>query len=766
MVNDFTILRGRAPGILVVGWLGILLMPEGLAEGAEARPPNVVIILADDLGYGDVGCYGGTTIRTPALDRMAAEGTRFASFLVGQSVCTASRAALLTGCYPNRVGMAGALNHTSPVGIAPAERLLSERLKARGYATACYGKWHLGLHPPFWPTRRGFDEFFGIPYSNDNGPLHPTVPTMPPLPLYDGAEVIETDPDQGLFTRRFTERAVDFIARNRERPFFLYVPHVMPHVPIFASAQYRGKSGHGLYADVVEELDASVGMILDSLKTHGIDDRTLVVFLSDNGPFLSYGEHAGSAGPLREGKLTTFEGGMRVPCIARWPGRVPVGRTVDEIASALDLCTTVAALAGAGPVDRRTDGIDLRPLLFGEPDGRGRETFFYYSGTELQAVREGDWKLHLPHDFLTVAAEPGRDGRPSNFGRMKPESMALSGVRGIASRHGYRVESLPLTLYDLADDPGETRDVAAANPGVVARLEAIAAAARKDLGDSLTGVHGGGVRPVGDVRPPVPEGVVRIGDVEYVQPLVPKRLSLLLDLYLPQGRPEAGVPCVLWIHGGAWRHGSKEQCPLVWLAGEGVAVASINYRLSHLAAWPAQAEDCRTALAWLVANAAEHGIDPARIVVAGASAGGHLAAMLGTVDAAGPRPGGVIDIFGPAHLPTMASDTSGGRYAARVITDLLGGPLAERTQQAIDASPITHVSADDPPFLILHGDRDTLVPLEQSNRLQTALEQAGVAVQLLVVPGAGHGGAAFQGPPVRRAILEFVEKTAGVARHP
>jgi arylsulfatase A-like enzyme/glucose/arabinose dehydrogenase len=466
------------------------------------RPPNVVLILADDLGFGDVGCFGGTTIRTPCLDRLAAEGTRFTSCYVGQSVCTASRAALLTGCYPHRVGMAGALNHTSTTGIAPAERLLSERLAARGYATACYGKWHLGLHPPFWPTRRGFDEFLGIPYSNDNGPLHPTVRGMPPLPLYDGADVIETDPDQGHFTRRFTDRALDFIARHRERPFFLYLPHVMPHVPIFASPEWRGRSGRGPYADVVEELDAAVGEILGALRTHGIDDRTLVVFLSDNGPFLSYGEHAGSAGPFREGKLTTFEGGMRVPCIARWPGTVPADRTVDEIVSTMDLCETLAALAGAEPVDRRTDGIDVRPLLRGVPDARGRDTFLFYSGTELHAVRAGRWKLHLPHDFLTVAAEPGRDGKPSNFGRMEPESMAESGVRGIASRHGYRVASLPRSLYDLAADPGETRNVVADHPEVVARLEALVEETRADLGDALVGRTGAGVRPVGDIRVP------------------------------------------------------------------------------------------------------------------------------------------------------------------------------------------------------------------------------------------------------------------------
>jgi arylsulfatase A-like enzyme len=476
---------------------GLLSAATSLAGSDDGRPPNVVVILADDLGYADVGCFGATAIRTPHIDRLAREGTRFTSFYVGQAVCTASRAALLTGCYPNRIGMSGALNHTSITGIHPEELLLSERLVARGYATAAFGKWHLGLQPPFWPTRRGFGEFLGIPYSNDNGPLHPTVSGMPPLPLFDGDRVVETDPDQSQFTRRFTERAVEFIVRHRQQPFFLYVPHVMPHVPIFASADWRGRSGRGLYGDVVEELDWSVGRILEAIREHGLAENTLVVFTSDNGPFLSYGDHAGSAGPLREGKLTTFEGGMRVPCVARWPGRVPAGRTCDAIVSTLDLCATVAALSAAPPPTRRIDGIDVRDLLFGMKEGQGRETFWFYSGDELHAVRAGDWKLHLPHEYLTVDGSPGAGGKPASAGRMRPKSIAESGIRGIASRHGYAVANQPRALYNLREDPGERRDVAADHPDMVARLERVVDAARAELGDSLTNARGGGARRAG-----------------------------------------------------------------------------------------------------------------------------------------------------------------------------------------------------------------------------------------------------------------------------
>lgn len=476
-----------------------VMLPSTALSAQPAERPNIVLIFADDQGYGDLHCNGAADLETPNVDRLAKEGTRFTNFYVAQAVCTASRAALLSGCYSNRVGMAGALNHTSTVGINPSETLLSEACQSQGYATAIYGKWHLGHQRAFLPTRQGFDEFFGIPYSNDNGPLHPVVRGIPPLPLYENEKVIERDPDQSQFTRRLTERAVQFIEANRERPFFLYVPHIMPHVPIFASDNYRGTSYRGLYGDVIQELDWSVGQVLTALEANGLAERTLVIYTSDNGPFLSYGEHAGSAGPLREGKLTTFEGGVREPCLMRWPGNIPAGRVCDEIVATMDLSVTLAKLVGAPLPDVKLDGVDVAPMLFGQPGAKGRDVFWYYSGDELQAVRQGDWKLHLPHEYLTVAGEPGKNGKPSNYGRLKPQSIELSGIRGIASRHGYRVEKIGLSLYNLKDDPGETNNVADEHPDVIERLQAIAAAARADLGDSLTGVPGKNVRPHGDV---------------------------------------------------------------------------------------------------------------------------------------------------------------------------------------------------------------------------------------------------------------------------
>jgi arylsulfatase len=468
-----------------------------LAAFARAETPNVVFIFADDLGYADIGCFGAKDIATPNLDRLASEGTRFTNFLVAQAVCTASRAALMTGCYSNRVGLAGALNHTSKIGINPSETILPELFKARGYATAIFGKWHLGHEPPFLPTRHGFDEWLGLPYSNDNGPLHPTIRGIPSLPLYEGENVIERDPDQTQFTTRLTERAVGFIERNKERPFFLYVPHIMPHVPIAVSEQFRGKSQLGLYGDVVKELDWSVGEIVAAIDRCGLREKTLMVFTSDNGPFLSYGEHAGSAAPFREGKLTTFEGGVRMPFIARWPGRIPAARTCDELLASIDLLPTFARLIGAPLPQAKLDGLDVWPLLAGDTAKSPRDTFLYYSGDELQAVRRGQWKLHFPHDYLTTAAEPGRGGKPSNWGKMQPKSIEESGIRGIASRHGYRVERIEKSLFDLTADPGETKNVVADHADIAADLESLAESARADLGDTLSQHTGTGLRPVG-----------------------------------------------------------------------------------------------------------------------------------------------------------------------------------------------------------------------------------------------------------------------------
>lgn len=470
-----------------------------ISASTDQVGPNIVLIFADDLGYGDVGCFGAKDIGTPNIDRLAKEGRRFTDFYVAQAVCTASRAALMTGCYPNRVSLSGALNHTSTNGIHPAELLLPEILKQRGYATAIFGKWHLGTAPEFHPLNHGFDRFFGIPYSNDNSKYHPVLhASMPPLPLYKDKDVIETDPDQSQFTRRFTEQAIEFLRDNKERPFFLYLPHVMPHVPIFRSEAFSGKSKRGLYGDVVTELDWSVGEFLQTLKDQDLEQNTLVIFMSDNGPFLSYGDHAGSAGSLREGKLTSFEGGVRTPCLMRWPEKIAAGTECHEPVCTIDLLPTIAKLTEAKQPDLKIDGLDISSLMLGDSSkGSPHEAIYIYAGEELQAVRSGEWKLHFAHDYLTVAGEPGRDGKPANFNNLKPASITQSGIQGIATRHGYQVAHIDLALFNMRTDPGEKINVASEHPKIVARLSQLAATIRRELGDELTATKGSEIRGAG-----------------------------------------------------------------------------------------------------------------------------------------------------------------------------------------------------------------------------------------------------------------------------
>jgi arylsulfatase A-like enzyme len=468
---------------------------EAPAAAQEGTPPNVVVIFVDDMGYADIGPFGGTT-PTPNLDRMAREGMRFTDFAVSSAVCSASRAALLTGCYHRRVGIDGALGPDARIGLADAEVTIAELCQQKGYATACFGKWHLGHHPRFLPLRHGFDEYFGLPYSNDMWPLHPNFAKLPPdaekrkrgyppLPLIEGDAIVDaevTGEEQAGLTARYTERAVAFIERSKDRPFFLYLAHSMVHVPLFVSEKFRGRSGNGLYGDVVMEVDWSVGEVLAALARHDLDERTLVVFTSDNGPWLSYGDHAGSAGPLREGKGTSFEGGIRVPALARWPGRVPAGAACAEFAATIDLLPTIGKLIGADLPKHTIDGHDVSPLLFGAPGAKSPHEGFccYYGAGELQAVRDARWKLHLPHGYATLAGAPGgKGGEPAPYQQRRIET----------------------ALFDLRTDPGETHDVAAAHPEVVARLQRFAHAARADLGDSLTGSKGTGVRGPGRLGP-------------------------------------------------------------------------------------------------------------------------------------------------------------------------------------------------------------------------------------------------------------------------
>ena len=438
--------------------------------------PNIIIIFTDDQGYGDVGCYGAEGFVTPNIDSMAKEGILFTDFYVSQAVCSASRASLMTGSYAERVGVQGALSPWNVTGLDPDRETIAKLLKRYGYTNAIFGKWHLGHKEKYLPLQNGFDEYAGLICSNDMWPVdydgNPLTGEKrsyyPPMAFWRGnepSEKIESLKDQGKLTTKITELAVDFISRNKNNPFFLYVPHPMPHQPIAVSEKFEGKSELGLYGDVIMEIDWSVGQILEALKINEIDENTLVIYASDNGPWLNYGEWGGSAGPLREGKGTMWEGGARVPCIMRWPKTINSGRINNKIAATIDIYPTIADIVGHKKFKNKIDGVSLMPILEELPEAEPRNELYYYYGKELIAVRKGKWKLVFPHTYRSYEnVEPGKDLHPGPYGRGKAG----------------------LELYDLANDIGERVDLAQTYPDVVMDLEILGEKARSILGDKLT----------------------------------------------------------------------------------------------------------------------------------------------------------------------------------------------------------------------------------------------------------------------------------------
>jgi len=461
---------------------------------AQQRSPNVVLIFMDDLGYGDLSCYGATGYKTPNLDKLASQGIRFTNFVSAQAVCSASRAGILTGCYPNRVGISGALMPDSKIGLNPEEVTIAEVLKKRNYKTAAIGKWHLGHQREFLPLQQGFDEYLGLPYSNDMWPVYfdgtrnispaysrkLNYPELPLIRNNDKIRELKTLDDQAELTTLYTETALDFIKRNKRNPFFLYLAHSMTHVPLAVSSKFKGKSEQGLFGDVMMEIDWSVGEIMKALEKNGIDKNTLVIFTSDNGPWLNFGNHAGSTGGLREGKGNSFEGGQREPCIMKWPGQIQEGTICNKLASTIDILPTLAAITNSPLPEKKIDGVNILPLMLGDETANPRETFlYYYRKNSLEAIRKDNWKLVFAHPGRTyIGFKPGVDGFPGS------------------TNENFDFEE---GLYDLRRDPGERYNMKEYYPEVVAELKKLADEARTDLGDDIQNIKGQNRREPGRI---------------------------------------------------------------------------------------------------------------------------------------------------------------------------------------------------------------------------------------------------------------------------
>lgn len=446
----------------------------GISNAADYT--NIILVNLDDVGYGDFSCNGAYGYTTPHIDQLASQGVRFTHFLAGQPISGASRAGLLTGCYPNRIGFSGAPGPDSNYGVHQDEMTMGELLKQKGYATAIFGKWHLGSQYQFLPLQNGFDEYYGLPYSNDMWPFHPQqgeVFNFPDLPTYDGNEVVGYNTDQTRFTTDYTMRSIDFIKKNVQagKPFFLYLAHNMPHVPLAVSDKFKGKSEQGLFGDVMMEIDWSIGEVWKTVQELGIEENTLIVITSDNGPWTNYGNHAGSAAGLREAKATTFDGGNRVPCIVYWKGHTQAGTICNKLASNIDLFPTFAEISGAPLPQRKIDGVSILSLIEGKTDANPRTSFvYYYNKNDLEAVTDGEFKLVFPHKYVTYGAyAPGNDGKPGKLAT---------------------VELRASELYDLRRDPGERYNVLHQYPERAAKLMKIADEMRSQLGDNLTRVKG------------------------------------------------------------------------------------------------------------------------------------------------------------------------------------------------------------------------------------------------------------------------------------
>jgi arylsulfatase len=681
--------------------------------------PNIIIINMDDMGYGDTEPFGMTDIPTPNFNRLAKEGMRFTHFEDAQPVCSPSRAALLTGCYPNRVGISGsALAPWDRRALDPREETIASLLKQAGYTTGMLGKWHLGSHPPFLPIHYGFDSFYGLPYSHDMWPVdfagHPVTDPenvmykYPPLPILDGDKPVaynRTLADQGRLTSALTERALHFITANRQHPFFLYLAHPMPHVPLVASDKFSGRSGHGPFGDVIMELDWSIGQILDRLDKEDLSSNTLLIVTSDNGPWLKFGDHAGSSGGLSEGKMVTAEGGTRVPCFIRWPGKIKAGSICSQLLTNMDLLPTISALTGAPLPKQKIDGISFADLLLGRTTIDPREVFFYYYGeNSLEAVRYKNWKLVFPHPSLTYRLDVhGRGGFPGKTSNVK----------------------VPMALYDLIHDPGESYDLQSQYPEIVQKLSALAEGAREDLGDELTGKTGKNRRPAAVATLPDTTSVIYKN----------KGRPLRLTIYNPTGFVRNHVyPAIVFFFGGSWVNGSTVQFVkhAEYFASRGMVAILADYRIkSRDSTTPFDAVmDAKSVFRYVRAHASALHIDGNRIVGAGGSAGGHLAAAAATLPGLN-DPGDDTTISAkPDALvlfnPVIDNGPNGFGYAK----------VGDRYREI---SPIDNITGPEPPTIIFFGTADQVVPVATAQRYKQRMEETGNRCELFLYKDQKHG---------------------------
>ena len=701
---------------------------------AKQKQPNIIFILIDDQGYYDLGCYGATEIKTPRIDAMAKEGMRFTDYYAAAPICSPSRAGLLTGCYPRRVG-----NHIwvhradSATGIHPNELTLAELLKANGYATACIGKWHLGFHEPFLPRNQGFDHYYGLLHNLD--PVEIVYfERQGGVPLIRNDKVIKRPADPAELTRMYTDEAVKFIGANKERPFFLYLPHTMLHVPLGVSEPFKGKSNWGEYGDAIQELDHNVGRIFDALKKNKIDDNTLVVYASDNGR----GPGRNPAQKLRGRKLSTSEAGIRVPAIAWGPGLDVQGDTVARtVTRAMDWYPTLATFAGIKvPEGRVIDGRDLVPVLQGEskfvPGPALKKTINAAVPLRRTWNPPAEWAALIQrHEYAEAFFYHGSQG-------------SLAAVRW---RNWKLYLNPSLQLYDLVKDPGETQLVR--NGAIARKLRGMAILFQHEMRTDA--------RPAGEVALR-PDGLTEIlrstlnqlntrRDVTYAHY---GDRTLEMDIYRPKGEWGA-LPAVVCIHGGGWAKGDRTSHAKIAqaLAARGYVAATISYRLSGEAPFPAQIYDCKAAVRFLRANSKTYGINPDQIGAIGLSAGGHLTALLATS-------GGVKELEGngghaqfsstiQAAVPMGAQtdllsdrtrEISAIEARGKIWRQFLGGALADQPDTYRLASPLHHLDKADPPIWLITGQNDD--PSTHATAFRQRMQQLGLQSNLTIIPDAPH----------------------------